>query len=99
MRWIREAGHSLPDAPEAEEIPEVTELDVACFPKGIANLCVQQASQAVDMDCCQPQASRHFGMGDWRPQCTDVQGAVADCPMLAMLLLRDGWVESVPNVH
>jgi insertion element IS1 protein InsB len=27
MHWIREAGHRLPDAPEAEEIPEVTDLD------------------------------------------------------------------------
>jgi insertion element IS1 protein InsB len=27
MRWIREAGHQLPDAPEAEEIPEITDLD------------------------------------------------------------------------
>ncbi|MBD1930095.1 hypothetical protein H6F74_28310 [Trichocoleus sp. FACHB-90] len=25
MRWIREAGHQLPDAPEAEEIPEITD--------------------------------------------------------------------------
>jgi len=27
MHWIREVGHQLPDAPEAEEIPEVTDLD------------------------------------------------------------------------
>ena len=27
MRWIRQAGVSLPDAPESREIPEVTELD------------------------------------------------------------------------
>ena len=27
MHWIREAGHQLPDAPESEEIPEVTDLD------------------------------------------------------------------------
>jgi IS1 family transposase len=27
MHWIREAGHQLPDAPEAEEIPEITDLD------------------------------------------------------------------------
>jgi len=27
MHWIREAGHSLTDAPESEEIPEVTDLD------------------------------------------------------------------------
>lgn len=26
-RWIREAGHQLQDAPEAEEIPGVTNLD------------------------------------------------------------------------
>jgi len=27
MQWIREAGLELPDAPEDEEIPEMTELD------------------------------------------------------------------------
>lgn len=27
MRWIRDAGHEIPDAPEAGEIPEITELD------------------------------------------------------------------------
>lgn len=27
MHWIREAGHQLQDAPESEEIPEVTDLD------------------------------------------------------------------------
>ena len=27
MRWIREAGLELPDDPEDEEIPEMTELD------------------------------------------------------------------------
>jgi insertion element IS1 protein InsB len=27
MHWIRAAGHQLPDAPEAEAIPEVTDLD------------------------------------------------------------------------
>jgi hypothetical protein len=27
MHWIRAAGHQLPDAPESEEIPEVTDLD------------------------------------------------------------------------
>ncbi len=27
MHWIRDAGHQLPDAPEAQEIPEVTDLD------------------------------------------------------------------------
>ena len=27
MHWIRSAGHQLPDAPESEEIPEVTDLD------------------------------------------------------------------------
>ena len=27
LHWIREAGHRLPDAPESEEIPEVTDLD------------------------------------------------------------------------
>ncbi|MBW4489465.1 MAG: IS1 family transposase [Trichocoleus desertorum ATA4-8-CV12] len=27
MHWIREAGHPLRDAPEAEEIPEITDLD------------------------------------------------------------------------
>ncbi len=26
-QWIREAGHPLRDAPESEEIPEVTDLD------------------------------------------------------------------------
>jgi transposase-like protein len=25
--WVREAGLLLPDAPESEEIPEVTDLD------------------------------------------------------------------------
>lgn len=27
MRWVREAGLELKDAPESEEIPEITELD------------------------------------------------------------------------
>ena len=27
MHWIREAGHQLCDAPETEDIPEVTDLD------------------------------------------------------------------------
>jgi len=27
MRWIREAGHQVSDAPESEEIPEITDLD------------------------------------------------------------------------
>ena len=27
MHWIREAGEHLRDAPESEEIPEVTDLD------------------------------------------------------------------------
>ena len=27
LHWVREAGLSLPDAPESEEIPEVTDLD------------------------------------------------------------------------
>jgi len=27
MGWIRSAGHQLPDAPEAEEIPEISDLD------------------------------------------------------------------------
>jgi hypothetical protein len=27
MHWIREAGHQLHDAPESEEIPEVSDLD------------------------------------------------------------------------
>lgn len=27
MRWIREVGHELQDAPEVEEIPEISDLD------------------------------------------------------------------------
>lgn len=27
MHWVREAGLGLPDAPESEEIPEITDLD------------------------------------------------------------------------
>lgn len=27
MRWIREAGHEVADAPDSDEIPEITELD------------------------------------------------------------------------
>ena len=27
MHWIREAGHEVSDAPEADELPEVTDLD------------------------------------------------------------------------
>ncbi|MEL6786153.1 MAG: hypothetical protein AAFO76_01835 [Cyanobacteria bacterium J06607_15] len=27
MNWIKEAGIKLPDAPEGEEIPEITEID------------------------------------------------------------------------
>ena len=27
MHWIRDVGHEVPDAPEADEIPEITELD------------------------------------------------------------------------
>lgn len=27
MHWIREAGHQMKDAPESEEIPEITDLD------------------------------------------------------------------------
>lgn len=27
MRWIRSAGHQLLDAPEAKEIPEISDLD------------------------------------------------------------------------
>lgn len=27
MRWIRSAGHQQLDAPEAEEIPEISDLD------------------------------------------------------------------------
>lgn len=27
MQWVKEAGLNLPDAPEEEEIPEITEID------------------------------------------------------------------------
>ena len=27
MNWIREAGHQMSDAPQSNEIPEVTDLD------------------------------------------------------------------------
>ncbi len=46
LHWVREAGLSLPEAPEPEEIPEVTALDE------LLSLCGQQAKQAMDLDCC-----------------------------------------------
>lgn len=32
ITWVKQRAEALPDAPEAEQIPEVGELDVACFP-------------------------------------------------------------------
>ena len=32
MHWIREAGHPLQDAPDAEELPEVTDKKTNCKP-------------------------------------------------------------------
>ena len=73
MHWIREAGHQLRDAPESEEIPEVTELDE------LLSLCGEQAQQAVDLDCGQSQPSWNFGLGDRRPQCCHKQVFVECC--------------------
>ncbi len=33
INWVRVAGLTLPDAPESDEIPEITELS------GVTNLC------------------------------------------------------------
>ena len=47
MRWIREAGHQVPDAPEGEEIPEITDLDE------LQTNASQQRQQGLDLDGCQ----------------------------------------------
>ncbi len=47
ITWIKQRAEALPNAPEAERIPEVGELDVACFPKGTRN---RKRSRGTDSD-------------------------------------------------
>ncbi len=71
MHWVREAGHQLPDAPEAVEIPEVTDLDE------LQTFVGKKRNQLWIWTAVNHSSSRNSGMGDGRSQCRNLQGLVA----------------------
>ena len=61
MHWIREAGHEVSDAPEANELPEITDLDeLQTF---VGN---KRHKIWIWTAVNHKQAGWHFGVGHWR---------------------------------
>ena len=93
MYWIRETGHQLKDAPESEEIPEVTDLDE------LQTFVGRKRNKLWIWMRRQSQTSWNSGMGNRRPQCRNLPALVAHRQMLALFLLCHRWLEGLSNVY
>jgi len=81
------------DAPESEEIPEVTEInELQTFVGNKRNkLWIWTAVNSL--------ASWNFCLGDRPPQCRHLQVVVESCQMLAMFLLCYQWLEGISHIY
>jgi transposase-like protein len=80
--WVKQLGGRLPDTPVQSNIPEVTELDE------LQTFVRSKKKQNLAVDRGQPLHFRHSRLGLRRSQRRDIQAIVADCRVLAQLLLR-----------
>ena len=81
MHWIRAAGRQLPDAPEVEEIPEVTDLDELQ-----TNVCNKRHKFWIGCAVNHKQPGiLAWVIGD--PLCRNLQALVAARQVLALFLL------------
>ncbi len=93
LHWVRAAGLSLPDAPESEEIPEISDLD---------ELQTDVANKRNKVWIW--TAVNHFQtgilartVGDRSKR--DFQTSVANCQMLQVLLLCHRRMAGVPDIY
>lgn len=77
MHWIREAGQGIADAPQSDEIPEITDLDE------LQTFVGNKRQKIWKWSCCQSLGLRYLGLGSGRPECGNVQTPVVDSQMLA----------------
>ena len=93
MHWVREAGMKIPDAPEADELPEITDMD-----EQHTNVC-NKANKIWKWMRRQSLVRGNCSLGDRRPQCRYVQTTMVHRQMLAELLVRHRWVCGLSRIY
>ena len=93
MHWIREAGHEVSDAPEANELPEITDLDE------LQTFVGNKRHKIWIWTAVNHKLSGILAWVIGDPPCEDLPVLVEHRPLLAMFLVCHGWLVGISDVH